>query len=261
MTSENIIYSMTLRNPWAYLMAKGYKKIENRHKGISSAKLDQPIALHVALKRFPSKERHGYYALPLVQKCLKMDQNTKDIASDYKALDDFFLRMAGSIIAIVFIHKTIKSAQNRAKSKYEFSNVPHPAAYHWIISKRFLLPSPITNYSGNLGVLAMKDNDAIKSIQTFLHQHRVSELKRNHLFVPEHMRKHPQKYLIKQGRKGNVMRLIYDSEEDDVDKQCSDDKENNKASAMQTVINNVNRACISKYIASDCGLYWIRNCD
>ena len=72
-------YFMSVRNPWAYLIAKGYKKIENRHKGIADDKLNQPIALHVAKKAYPKPARHKYYQLEVVQQCLKIDNNTKFI--------------------------------------------------------------------------------------------------------------------------------------------------------------------------------------
>eukprot|EP01084_Bolivina_argentea_P011990 22469_1 len=163
-----VIYSMSVRNPWAYLIAKGYKRLENRDKGISNAKYNQPIALHVPSKCYPKKERHKYYSLPVVQKYLTMDNTTKDIYNDYDKLDAFFSDMNTSIIAIIYIETTIKSIENTETFKYPFANVPEQRNSHWIINKIYLLPSPIPNYCGNLGVTEMIDKKAISLIKTFL---------------------------------------------------------------------------------------------
>eukprot|EP00483_Globobulimina_turgida_P004095 UN04103 len=216
MASDLKIYSMSVRNPWAYLIAKGYKKIENRHTGISDTKYNEPIALHVSNKSYNEKDRHKYYALPVVQKCLKTDNKTKNIYNKYNKLDQFFSTMTGSIIAIVYINNTIKSKENKQISKYQFANVPKgpkQALYHWIISKQiYLLPAPIQKYRGNLGVLQMENKNAVKTLKTFLREKQIE----NHLFIPEHILRDPMQ-LIRYDSNGNTIRLIYDDIKADTD--------------------------------------------
>ena len=118
--TEAYSHERVIRHIWL----QGYKKIENRHKGISHAKLNKPIALHVARKAYPKHERHKYYQLQIVQQFLKIDDNTKAIHNDNDKLDQFFSELAGSIIAIIEINKTIKSKDHKNASQYRFANIP-----------------------------------------------------------------------------------------------------------------------------------------
>ena len=164
MASEMKIYAMTARNPWAYLIAKGYKKIENRHKGISDTKWNKPVALSVAKKQYSSAIRHHYYELPVVQECLKLDEQTKDIYNDNDKLDAFFSDLAGKIIGIVYIEKTMKSKDNDQVSHYKFANVPKQDGYHWIITNPIDINlNPIPKFNGCLGVKEITNDDETKN--------------------------------------------------------------------------------------------------
>ena len=270
-----MIYSMSVRNPWAFLIAKGYKKIENRHKGICETKLNEPIAVHVANKQYPKQERHKYYQLEIVQECLKMDNDTKLIHNDNNKLDSFFSDISGSIIAIIYITKTIKSKENKNVKQYKFANIPKEDMYHWIISKSILLSSPIANYSGCLGVRQIKNENVVKIIKEFLNEQsrgnkeeQIEKLKKEHLFIPENVLKN-QVQLIRYDYNGNCIRWIYDSEDeldDDETESEDEDKENNnllsnkpQTNPIRNLLNKLHEKCEKdKWTTSYDGKYWIK---
>lgn len=161
------VFSMSGRNPWMFLIAKGYKKVENRHAGFADSKLNQPVAVHVSKSQYAKAERHTYYGLPLVQRYLAQDEQTKPFHADFEKLDAFFAEMCGSIIAVVFFSMTVRDNDD-ARCRYEFFDVPKRTAFHWIINRRLLLPEPIENYSGGLGIRTMMDASTKAAIKRFL---------------------------------------------------------------------------------------------
>eukprot|EP01084_Bolivina_argentea_P189096 325307_1 len=174
--------------------------------------------------------------------------------------------MTGSIIAIIYIENTMKSKDNKHTSKYPFANIPKVALYHWIISKQYLLSSPIKNYQGNLSVSKMTDENAIKIIKTFLKNKYIFQLKTNHLFVPQQI-KNDSMQLIKYDKNGNTIRIIYDSDDDmDIDNKSDNNQQmqlqnqNEVNPSIQMLIDDANKMCKNdSWITSPCGLYWIRN--
>lgn len=249
MASEEIrMHYMSVRNPWAYLIAKGYKRIENRHKGIALKKLNQPIALHVAKKAYSKQERHKYYQLEVVQQCLKMDDPTKSIHDNNEKLDQFFSELAGSIIAISYITKTIKAKQHKEASKYRFANIPKQDSYHWIISKTYLLPSPIANCSGCLGVMEIKDENTVELIEKYIKQlnqrddnHDIINMKKEHLFIPESVKQNQMKLLrYNLDFDGDLIRFIYDTEDEENEEIEIDDAETESEAEDDHIANKEN---------------------
>merc|ERR1712129_369827 len=180
------------------------------------------------------------------------DEQTKSICDDDEKLDAFFATMCSSIIAIVYIKQTVKASENKQISKYKFANVPKRANYHWIISKHHCLSNPIANYSGVLGVKLVDDKKALKKLRVALDKISMDELQKNHLYIPEHIRQSPKEHLIKYDANGNVIRLIYDSEdENDENKENESSNSNIKLSMKKNVK--------SQGIRSECGKYWVTN--
>jgi len=266
MSDASTVYSMSVRNPWAYLIAKGYKKIENRHKGLPDSKLKQPIALHVPKKQYPKKERHEYYAMPLVQQCLKTDKDTRHFYNDYEKLDAFFKEQSSAIIAILFIEQTVKSSDlNRASIKYKFANVPKTTSYHWILSDAIhYLPNPIPNFNGSLGVsrvdnahvkrliLQSLDKKDTQPLQLHVDQKstmQTSNVSCERLSVPRHVLEDPVRHLMHNG-----FRMIYDS-----DAECSDDEETQSENASPNkkipIVSSSQANCAWR--SSECALYWM----
>eukprot|EP00484_Ammonia_sp_Unknown_P023868 CAMPEP_0197035848 /NCGR_PEP_ID=MMETSP1384-20130603/13524_1 /TAXON_ID=29189 /ORGANISM="Ammonia sp." /LENGTH=267 /DNA_ID=CAMNT_0042465949 /DNA_START=14 /DNA_END=817 /DNA_ORIENTATION=+ len=251
------IFTMSVRNPWAYLIAKGYKKVENRHTGMSSDKLNQPIALHVANKSYPQSERHEYYRLPVVAQCLSVDEHTKSICHDSSKLDAFFEQLSGCIIAVIYIEKTLKSNSNLKQiAKYSFADIPRPSKYYWLIAKALYLPEPIANFSGCLGVRCITDQRVLAILRQYLYVMEETEQKKQHLFVPSDVLQNAIALLRADG-----FRMIYDSDPEqhgDADVEDIDEaeteseeedanKENGSMQANMTAI--INTDPIEQYIA------------
>ena len=51
---------VSVRNPWGFLIQRGFKKIENRSKNVNQAFIDRWLALHVS-KTFKSTESNYAY--------------------------------------------------------------------------------------------------------------------------------------------------------------------------------------------------------
>ena len=112
------LYSLSGRNPWMYLIVKGFKKIENRHCGLSAARLNAPIAVHVSQREYEQSERHAYYALPVVQRCLARDEQTRHMHADFPQLDAFFAAMRGSVIGVVFFSESVVAIEGDASANH-----------------------------------------------------------------------------------------------------------------------------------------------
>eukprot|EP01084_Bolivina_argentea_P130718 230767_1 len=81
----------------------------------------------------------------------------------------FFETMAGTIICIISIQKTLKSIENKETNNYTFADVPIQREYHWFISEeRVILDSPLKGYSDWLGLVEIKDNSICDSLSDIL---------------------------------------------------------------------------------------------
>ena len=159
------VYAMSGRNPWMWLIAMGYKKVENRKFSLKADKINAPIAVHVSSTVYGRIERHKYYALPVVQQYLSRDECTRHM--DFDQLDAFFEEMCGSILAVIYVSKSVQDAA-KARKHCDFTDVPKITAQHWIIDECLMLPKKYENYKGGLGVVLIKDQAALAHLKQFL---------------------------------------------------------------------------------------------
>eukprot|EP01084_Bolivina_argentea_P197519 338477_1 len=171
-------YAVTAKQPWAFLITKGVKQIENRDNGLSEEVFNQPVAVHVAAKPYKEPLRYQYYQLPCVQKSLKQIPETTQIATNNQKLDDFFSKTYRSITSIISISKTTRSIDPdyEQTSQLPFANIPVKAAFHWTVHTVYELQSPITNYSGFLGCYRMKDGNALKQIKLIVADEKIQSV-------------------------------------------------------------------------------------
>ncbi len=127
------------------------KLIENRDQGITVDAFNQPTLVHVSKKGYAEKERHEYYQLKDVQNCLKHNIETKAFAHDNAKLDKFFACTYGTVTAIVNIYGFARETN----SKYiQTSEMP--------------LEVPISNYSGSLGLIRVRNEYILKQINSLM---------------------------------------------------------------------------------------------
>lgn len=151
-----MIHLISVRNPWAYLISKGFIKYEIRRKELLLNQINEPIALHVANKSYQEKERHFHYQKKDVQKYLEIDPNTKYIRDNNHELDLFFAKLSGCIIGIIYFEKSIKI--NRSKNK-------------WSISKSLcLISNSMIKTKGCLGIANIKDENVIIFLKNVLNK-------------------------------------------------------------------------------------------
>eukprot|EP01084_Bolivina_argentea_P197520 338478_1 len=171
-------YAVTIKQPWAFLITKGFKPIENRDKGLSNEVFNQPVAVHVASKPYKQSLRYQYYQLPCVQKSLTQIPETKEFATNNQKLDEFFSKTYRSITSIINISKSTKSIHPdyEQTSQLPFANIPVKAAYHWTVHSVYELKSPILNYTGFLGCYRMKDGNALKRVKLIVAVEKIQKL-------------------------------------------------------------------------------------
>eukprot|EP01084_Bolivina_argentea_P197518 338476_1 len=171
-------YAVTAKQPWALLITKGFKPIENRQKGLSEEVFNQPVAVHVASKPYKQSTRYKYYQLPSVQQCLKQIPETRQIASNNQKLDEFFATTYKSITSIINISKSTRSIHPdyEQTSQLPFANIPVQAPFHWTVLTVYELKQPITNYSGFLGCYRMKECNALKQIKSIISDEKIQSL-------------------------------------------------------------------------------------
>lgn len=123
--------TLSIKNPWGILIAKGLKDVENR-----TWKTDYrgKILIHV------SKNWDNFYSNPLN---LFTSKQISTIPLELKIEIENRKLLTSSIIGEVELVDII----NNSKSIWAVNN-----QYHWILEKPVLYTKPITNISGSLGL-------------------------------------------------------------------------------------------------------------
>ena len=127
-----LLQYISIKDIWAWLIFKGYKKIENRNYKLKEARLHVATALQVSST--PYENAHQYYKLPEVAKYLKEDEETKD--KSYSELDAYFKTYYhGNVIGVVHFEASYRSDTIPDSYKdFDFFNIPKNYGHNWIIS-------------------------------------------------------------------------------------------------------------------------------
>ena len=167
------LYGFTVSSLWGFLIMKGYKKWENRSRGINSNRLNKWTVIHISKTPKPQKKRWSNYEKECVAKYLKDDVETKDIWNNNEALDIFFAKFRGKAIALTKIvsikrvNQMDPAQQLELQGKYTFYGVGvENVAVGWIISETETYPllKPVDVEKGWLQMKRIKNKSLIKSI-------------------------------------------------------------------------------------------------
>ena len=170
LTAHEPLFIMSAQQPWAYLMANGYKKCENREGHPPETSIGAYVAIH-ATKIKTERTRHAAYQIPLVQHYLGLIRETQDICGDNKALDDFFEQSMRSVIGIVKLEAAIDKKhmdpeeRRAAQQQYPFFDVGRVTNRKLLLGQSYSFPNPIPNVKGGLGVRILTDADTLEKVR------------------------------------------------------------------------------------------------
>ena len=163
-------YYMSVQQPWAFLIANGYKKCENRHGNFPKKAIGECIAIH-ATKIKQAQRRHHAYQIAQVQQYLGMIEETQMICKDNEALDKFFEKSIKSIIGIVKLDEIInkadldENAEVLMKQRYPFYDVGQVTDKKLLFGESYVFTDPIQNVKGTLGIRVLEDPSALKEVR------------------------------------------------------------------------------------------------
>ena len=124
---------MSVRDIWAWLIAKRYKYNENRSYNLPDHRINKATALQVSGTQ-NIKESHEYYKLPQVEYYLRNDPETS--GKSHAQLDEHFRRYYhGKVIGVIVISGSYTEDTIPGDEKdCNFFNVPEKSKYNWVIS-------------------------------------------------------------------------------------------------------------------------------
>ena len=169
------LYMMSAVQPWAYLMANGFKKCENRDGIVPKDCVGGYTLLHVTKCRTAATRYQAYHQSE-VQNYLRNIPETKEICDDDQALDDFFDQSIKSVIAIVKIesvlekHKMDGKERAEQRLKYPFWDVGRKTNRKVILGESYLLPNPIRDVKGALGIRVVTDADLLRKVHKYMQE-------------------------------------------------------------------------------------------
>ena len=139
--------ALTVKQPWAWLIAHGIKDVENRPKRFPPAQLGQWIALHVSvtparpavIQAFGAFDTMPGASMVAMALDLRLDPFTGSFADRQR------VHQAGRIVGRIRIDKCEKSASPWAAKGF----------CHWQIGAVELLPDPTRVVRGQLGLWAV----------------------------------------------------------------------------------------------------------
>ena len=139
---------LTVKTPWAYLILKERKLLENRKIKLPSGWIDHPVIIHASKGRESKRKREETY-----DRIEQMLKNDKDFwKSPLTTFDDFDKHMKnyeGKLLCVVrFIADDIKTDE---EDNYNFYNIPEQTTYHWVINGVREIKPPVAGWQGQQG--------------------------------------------------------------------------------------------------------------
>jgi hypothetical protein len=132
--------ALTVKQPWAWAIAKGYKTVENRSRATSHR---GPLAIHSSMRWEEPKELWLRNAVSI----------TRNLGYELPATlgDDMPYAGTGLVLAVVEVVDVCTASRDSATVVCECGPWANAAATHWWLANARLLPEPIAA-KGRLGL-------------------------------------------------------------------------------------------------------------
>lgn len=140
--------TLSVKQPWAYLLCAGIKDIENRTWKLPEKYKGERVLIHASAKR------GDFWETP--QRKIVHDEITKISISDYKTTTGLFSAIIGSVrfVDCVINHPSIWAERAKKDPWYEYihgeSQETHQI-YNWVVADPILFDHPILGIKGKLG--------------------------------------------------------------------------------------------------------------
>lgn len=132
--------ALTVRQPWAWAIAKGYKTIENRSRATSHR---GPLAIHAGRRWDEPKELW-------LRNAVSIARNLGFPLPNYLA-DDMPYADTGLIIAVVDVVDVCTASRGGPVLKCDCGPWANAGETHWKLADAYLLPDPVSA-KGRLGL-------------------------------------------------------------------------------------------------------------
>lgn len=141
----NIMKVLSIKQPWAFLLASGIKDVENR---VWKTKYRGMVLIHS-----PKKTDFDH---PMIQEFIKNQAKRFDWSiAEMEAKLRCYASQTSAIIGAMYVMDCVKGS----RSQWAF-----PDQWNWIIRQPYLFSEPITNVSGKLHLWNYEDDGRIKKI-------------------------------------------------------------------------------------------------
>ena len=139
---------LTVKTPWAYLISKEKKLLENRNTKLPAGWIDHPVIIHASKKRDNRQKREETY--DHIERMLK---GYKDFwqfpLTSFEAFDEHMKSYAGKLLcAVRFVAGDIETDD---QDNYNFYNIPEQTKYHWKINGVRPIEPPCDGWQGKQG--------------------------------------------------------------------------------------------------------------
>lgn len=164
-------HSLSIKQPWVWLILKEYKKIENRSKSIPLKYENKWIALHVSKKQYTNTERSNIYSSKYITECLQSENIN---ISNKNEIFSFFnkLKWETCIVGLIKFSDCEKNNIDPKKIDSKFTNYPIKTNNHWkindVVSFFDYGIEPIKNFKGFVNFPIIKDQNIKKKLNNFL---------------------------------------------------------------------------------------------
>ena len=156
---------ISIKNPWAFLISQGWKRIENRKVKLPQTWIGHPVLIHASKQPAPLKIRKKYHYLidPYIQSNVILAER---YGASFEAFDKEMKDFHGAIVGCVRFDASDLTASDDT-SEYPFYDVPEETRYHWKIGAVISFPSPFEGYSGKLGWCYASEKMTKRILQSF----------------------------------------------------------------------------------------------
>ena len=156
---------LTIDNPWAYLIMRGKKVIENRPNKLPSDWIGCPVLIHASKKRINKTEREKTYEL--VEQMLKTDKEFWHFPlTDFVSFDQLMSNnFNGKILCVVRFDETDIDATDGFAS-YNFYDIPNATRYHWRIGRRYVIDPAFDGWTGKQGFKFLSPSLTLKLLES-----------------------------------------------------------------------------------------------
>lgn len=151
--------TLTIKQPWAYLICSGIKDIENRTWKCPQKYIGQRVLIHAGL----AKQESLQHLLSIQQ--LQIVNNRISYVEDSRLFTKGAIIGSAKIVDCVINHPSVWAEESEL-GQDDFTNEFLMPIYNWVLADPILFEKPILNVKGRLGFWDFDLSDEYTKQQT-----------------------------------------------------------------------------------------------